>query len=145
MVAVALNSGLVARPTGFTAAGAAAGLTLWLPDAPEGYAALGCIAAPGTAPPPTVAGACVHRGALVEAPLGEVLLLKQARPHACTGTLSLTLGPTVSRRALMAAVDCSGASASAPEPRGRRTGLPGGSFSQAPAQHLCAAWYPAAG
>lgn len=88
VVAVALNSGLVARPTGYTAAGSAAGLTLWLPDAPEGYAALGCVAAPGTAPPPTVAGACVHRGALVEAPLGEFLLLKQARAQGCDGTLN---------------------------------------------------------
>ena len=80
-MAVALNSGFVARPTGYTRAGSAAGLTLWLPDTPEGYAALGCVAAPGSEPPPTAAGACVHRDALVEAPLGEFLLLKQARTH----------------------------------------------------------------
>ncbi|KAK9834254.1 hypothetical protein WJX81_000411 [Elliptochloris bilobata] len=79
VVAVALKSGFVARPAAYSRAGSAAGLTLWLPDAPEGYAALGCVAAPGDAPPPVAAGACVHRGALVEAALGEFLLLKQER------------------------------------------------------------------
>lgn len=85
MVAVALNSGFVARPTGYTRAGAAAGLTLWLPSPPEGYAALGCVAGPGSAPPPVAAAACVHRGALVEATLGEFLLLKKVRR--CTARL----------------------------------------------------------
>ncbi len=83
VVALALNSGFVARPTGYARAGAAAGLTLWLPTPPAGYAALGCLATPGPDAPPVAAGACVHTAALVAAPLGDFLLLKQARRRPC--------------------------------------------------------------
>jgi hypothetical protein len=85
VVALALNSGFVARPTGYARAGAAAGLTLWLPTPPPGYAALGCLATPGPDAPPVAAGACVHTAALVVAPLGDFLLLKQARRRPAQG------------------------------------------------------------
>jgi hypothetical protein len=48
---VAVNSGLVSYPTGYTPAYRTAGLTLWAPTPPEGYVALGFLARPGDEPP----------------------------------------------------------------------------------------------
>ena len=49
---MAINSGLVSYPTAYSAAHRTPGLTIWQPVPPPGYAALGCIAAPGDDPPP---------------------------------------------------------------------------------------------
>ena len=52
VAAVAVNSGLVSYPVGYTPAYRTAGLTLWAPTPPEGYAALGFLARPGDEAPP---------------------------------------------------------------------------------------------
>ena len=51
VAAVAVNSGLVSYPTGYTPAYRTAGLTLWAPTPPEGYVGLGFLARPGDEPP----------------------------------------------------------------------------------------------
>lgn len=62
VVAVAVNSGLVTFPVSYSVAYKTAGLTIWIPEAPEGYAALGCVANPGEDPPALTEVACIATG-----------------------------------------------------------------------------------
>lgn len=60
VVAVAVNSGLVAYPTGYDLVWRGAGVALWRPQPPPGYSALGCVAAEGSNPPQLTTVVCVH-------------------------------------------------------------------------------------
>ena len=62
VVAVAVNSGLVTFPVSYSVAYKTSGLTIWMPKAPEGYTALGCIANPGDDPPALTEVACIASG-----------------------------------------------------------------------------------
>ena len=62
VVAVAVNSGLVTFPVSYSVAYKTSGLTIWMPKAPKGYTALGCIANPGDDPPALTAVACIATG-----------------------------------------------------------------------------------
>ena len=53
VLSVAVNSGLVTWPTGYKRVGYAKGLTVWAPQPPEGYVALGHVATSGEEEPPT--------------------------------------------------------------------------------------------
>lgn len=74
---LAINSGLVAWPSGFECVWAAAeGVALWMPVAPEGYVSMGCVATPSREePPPPKAVACVAAHAVVAARPGACLML----------------------------------------------------------------------
>jgi vacuolar protein sorting-associated protein 13A/C len=73
VVCVALSSGIAAWPLGFTQRWHGGGTVVWDAIAPPGYAALGCLATPGSEAPPTHSMACIHMSALVLCPLGECL------------------------------------------------------------------------
>ncbi|KIY91741.1 hypothetical protein MNEG_16223, partial [Monoraphidium neglectum] len=75
VVAIAINSGFVRYPVSYQLVWEAPGVSVWRPVPPPGYVALGCVAAPGAAPPPLKAAVVAHRLAVVEAPLGECALL----------------------------------------------------------------------
>lgn len=60
-LAVAVNSGLVDYPVGFSEVWACEGLTIWQPKAPANYAALGCLITADGKPPPLSSVVCVHR------------------------------------------------------------------------------------
>ena len=62
VVAVAVNSGLVTFPVSYSVAYKTSGLTIWMPKAPEGYTALGCVANPGDDPPALTEVACIATG-----------------------------------------------------------------------------------
>ena len=62
VVAVAVNSGLVTFPVSYSVAYKTSGLTIWMPEAPEGYTALGCVANPGDDPPALTEVACIATG-----------------------------------------------------------------------------------
>jgi vacuolar protein sorting-associated protein 13A/C len=54
VIALAINSGLVAYPVGFTLVWESPGIALWRPIPPKGYVAMGCIATMcNTSPSPT--------------------------------------------------------------------------------------------
>jgi hypothetical protein len=74
VVALAVNSGLVTYPIGYTRVWEAEGITLWRPQPQPGYRPLGCLATTDDAPPGAKAVVCVHEHAVVEAQLGECLL-----------------------------------------------------------------------
>ena len=77
VLALAINSGLVAFPTGYDIAWSATGIYLWRPRCPESYIALGCIATSTNDPPSLTAMACLHHTLGIEAPLGQCLVLKR--------------------------------------------------------------------
>lgn len=77
VLALAINSGLVAFPTAYDAIWSAPGIHLWRPRPPEGYIPLGCMATPTSDPPPLTALACLHNTLGIEAPLGQCLVVKQ--------------------------------------------------------------------
>ena len=79
VVSVAVNSGLVSYPVSYKAAYQTSGLTIWEPVPPEGYVALGCLAAPGDEPPALTEMVTVHASIGVEAPLGSCLVLKEEK------------------------------------------------------------------
>jgi Vacuolar protein sorting-associated protein 62 len=60
-LAVAVNSGLVDYPVGFSKMWGCEGLTIWQPKAPANYAALGCLITTDGKPPPLSSVVCVHR------------------------------------------------------------------------------------
>ena len=62
VVAVAVNSGLVMFPVSYSVAYKTSGLTIWSPEPPAGYAALGCLANPGDDPPALTEVACIATG-----------------------------------------------------------------------------------
>jgi len=62
VVAVAVNSGLVTFPVSYSVAYKTSGLTIWTPQPPEGYAALGCVASPGDDSPALTEVACIATG-----------------------------------------------------------------------------------
>jgi Vacuolar protein sorting-associated protein 62 len=66
VLAVAVNSGFVAHPLGYDLVWANGGVSIWRPQPPEGYRALGCIAGRGAARPSLTACVCVHHHACVE-------------------------------------------------------------------------------
>lgn len=74
-----MNSGLVSYPVSYKAAYQTSGLTIWEPVPPEGYVALGCLAAPGDEPPALTEMVTVHASIGVEAPLGSCLVLKEEK------------------------------------------------------------------
>lgn len=77
MLALAVNSGLVAFPISYDKAWSDSGIHLWQPRCPEGYIALGCLATPTPDPPAQTAMVCVHHSLGIEAPLGQCLAVKQ--------------------------------------------------------------------
>ena len=78
VVAVAINSGLVTYPSGYTLAWQAAGVNMWRPMPPPGYVALGCLAVPSEGdaePPPRQACVVLAMQVAVDALLAECMLL----------------------------------------------------------------------
>ncbi|KAL6745679.1 hypothetical protein V8C86DRAFT_3150873 [Haematococcus lacustris] len=73
---LAINSGLLAWPRALTRCWLGPdGCSLWRPQAPPGYAALGCVASPlPDTPPPLTSVGCVALPALVAAGLRECVL-----------------------------------------------------------------------
>lgn len=51
VIAIAINSGLVTYPTGYTLVWESPGASFWRPVPPTGYVALGCIASPAISAP----------------------------------------------------------------------------------------------
>ena len=78
VLSVAVNSGVVAYPVRFKSIYSSPKLSIWQPEAPEGYAAVGCLVTPDEEAPSVTDIGCLHRKVLVEAPLGQLLSLK---PH----------------------------------------------------------------
>ena len=76
MISVAVNSGIVAYPVRYKAIWQSARLSVWQPEAPEGYAAVGCLVTTGHEPPAVTDIGCLHRKVLVEAPVGQLVSLK---------------------------------------------------------------------
>ena len=94
VLALAVNSGLVAFPTGYDTVWSAPGIHLWRPKTPEGYLALGCLATTSTEAPSLTAMVCLHRTLGVEAPLGQCLAVKQqegSQALKMQGTLGICL------------------------------------------------------
>ena len=85
VLALAINSGLVAFPTGYDIIWSATGIYLWRPRCPESYIALGCIATSTNDPPSLTAMACLHRTLGIEAPLGQCLVVKQEEANQDAG------------------------------------------------------------
>jgi hypothetical protein len=86
---LALNDacGLAEAPLGFTRVWCSAppgatptldDVTLWLPTAPPGFVALGCVAERGDAPPPRSAARCVRHEVLTRCGLGECVYTADA-------------------------------------------------------------------
>lgn len=72
VLAVAVNSGLVAFPIAFTRVWSPRGLSVWLPQAPPDYVALGYVAVRGDQAPPLTCVGCLHRHVVVPASMGQV-------------------------------------------------------------------------
>lgn len=72
VLAVAVNSGLVAFPTGMKLVWAARGVSVWLPQAPPEYVALGYVVGQGTEAPALTSVGCLHRHVVVHASMGQV-------------------------------------------------------------------------
>ena len=102
---MAVNSGLVAYPTSYKLLWQGSGVSLWRPRPPAGYAALGCVAAPGTKPPALTTVVCVHSQAsgravstydylelTLPAPVATDSALPCVSPR-CRARRSCTLGP----------------------------------------------------
>ncbi len=87
VLAVAVNSGIVAYPVRFKAIYSSPKLSIWQPEAPKGYAAIGCLVTTSEAAPSVTDIGCLHHRVLVEAPLGQLLSLKpQAKPQISAGS-----------------------------------------------------------
>lgn len=80
VVAMAVNSGLVTFPVSYSVAYKTSGLTIWAPQPPPGYAAMGCVANPGDDPPALTEVVCIAIG------IGEHLVCMTA-PWTCSVTL----------------------------------------------------------
>jgi len=76
VLALAVNSGLVAFPTAYDTVWSAPGIYLWRPRTPEGYISLGCLATSSNEPPSLTAMVCLHHTVGIEAPLGQCLTVK---------------------------------------------------------------------
>ena len=87
VLALAINSGLVAFPTGYDLAWSASGICIWRPTCPQGYIALGCLATTTTDPPSLTSMACLHHTLGIEAPLGQCLGVKQQEPKQDAGDI----------------------------------------------------------
>ena len=59
---MAVNSGLVTFPVSYSVAYKTSGLTIWAPQPPPGYAAMGCVANPGDEPPALTDVVCIATG-----------------------------------------------------------------------------------
>lgn len=79
VLAVAVNSGLVAYPVGFESGWSSQDITVWQPKPPKGYLALGCLVSSGSEAPPLTSMVCLHYAVAVEAPLGQCLQLSIMR------------------------------------------------------------------
>lgn len=92
VIAVAINSGLVTYPTGYTLVWESSGISFWRPIPPPGYVAMGCVASlatgragspssvrrqssSGAVPPSRKACVVVARQVAVEALLAECMML----------------------------------------------------------------------
>ena len=99
VLALAVNSGLVAFPVSYDKAWSDSGIHLWQPMCPEGYIALGCLATPTPDTPAQTAMVCVHHSLGIEAPLGQCLAVKQqegsSRDSGDVGHLSDSPGANV--------------------------------------------------
>ena len=76
VMAVAINSGIVAFPTGYECVTTVGEVKIWRPLAPEGYVVLGCLAGAGSEPPAPSQMVCVHASVAVDAPLASCFLLR---------------------------------------------------------------------
>ncbi|KAL4447306.1 hypothetical protein ABPG77_007339, partial [Micractinium sp. CCAP 211/92] len=90
VLAVAVNSGLAAYPTGYTRIWAGAGGAIWRPVPPPGYVAAGDLFTDGEDEPELSAMVCVHEGAVVECAPGERLSLPPHLPHAPAAAAAAT-------------------------------------------------------
>ncbi|KAI7845244.1 hypothetical protein COHA_001286 [Chlorella ohadii] len=82
VLAVAVNSGLAAYPTGYTRVWAGAGGAIWRPQPPPGYVAAGDLFSTETDREPELAAmVCLHEGTVVECAPGERLSLPPQLPH----------------------------------------------------------------
>ncbi len=72
---MAINSGLVAYPTGYEHVWESQGVHVWRPVAPPAHVAMGCVATTTASPPALKQVVCVHERAVVEAALAECMLL----------------------------------------------------------------------
>lgn len=73
---VAVNSGLVAYPLSFKKIGYTSGLSIWEPQPPEGFVAMGHLALGQNEEPDTKDVVCVHASRLTASSLGECLELR---------------------------------------------------------------------
>lgn len=87
MLALAINSGLVAFPTGYNLAWSATGIHLWRPKCPESYISLGCLATSTKDPPSLTAMVCLHHSLGIEAQLGQCLVVKQQEANQDPGDI----------------------------------------------------------
>ncbi|KAK9827173.1 hypothetical protein WJX74_009221 [Apatococcus lobatus] len=76
VISVAVNSGIIAYPVRFKAIWSSAKLSVWQPEAPAGYVAIGCLVTTDHEPPAVTEIGCLHQKVLVEAPVGQLLNLK---------------------------------------------------------------------
>jgi len=74
--------GLAEAPLGFDAVWSSSEVTLWAPRPPAGFAALGCVAGLGGAPPPRAAVRCVRLSALARGQLGDCAYMRDGHPAA---------------------------------------------------------------
>ncbi|MEW5298732.1 MAG: hypothetical protein WDW36_001820 [Sanguina aurantia] len=73
---LAVNSGLVAHPLGYTLVWSFEGGAVWRPIPPPHYLSMGCVTTSDSADPPSVRlVGCVHERVVVEAALGSCLLM----------------------------------------------------------------------
>lgn len=86
VLAVAVNSGLVARPLSFRCLWEGAGARVWRALAPAGYVAVGDVMTVGDEEPELACVLCVHAGAVVESALGQCLVLPPRQPQAPAAT-----------------------------------------------------------
>lgn len=83
VIAIAINSGLVTYPTGFTLVWESPGVSLWRPVPPPGYVSMGCLASinnsssssSSAVPPARKTCVVVAQQVVVEALLAECMLL----------------------------------------------------------------------
>lgn len=85
VLAVAVNSGFVAYPTAFTRVWSDPGVSVWAPQPPADYVAIGYVAVRGTDAPSITSVGCLHRHVVVHASMGQVRCI--GVPHVSTHRL----------------------------------------------------------
>ena len=73
VLAIAVNSGLVAYPLSYKKIGYNNSLSIWAPQAPEGFLAMGHIVTEGSSEPAVKDVVCLHASRVTETGLAECL------------------------------------------------------------------------